>query len=274
MGMFKGGGGFLNNVVGTIIGTSFDTLTGTGDKGPWTKLSMEISVLQDGQTEPVQTFLDGGFLYEEDGAALSADKLTIEGGDGAVIQGRSEVAQFIGSLVKAGFPEASLDENGRNFQGLVGARVKFVKVKDEERTQRQGKQKGKDGKGEYDYQQLRVSEVLASDPKAAKAATAAAKKAAPAKTKGAAKAAPAADVDYTGADEALTAVLNESAEGQVEKGTLSSSVVKYALAKGMSGADREALRKLVTSEAYLASAAERNLIVIGGDAKKPIIVKA
>ncbi len=258
-----------------ILGYTIESFAGEGKFGGWQRLSIQLNTLSDGADEPRVRFLDGGFLAKSDVGVVtvSKDGLSLEGGTATepVIDPESEVAKFMDTYVEKGGVLG--DVTGRSFKEIIGRRIALTTVPDEEAQKRLGPQKGKDGK-DYDRTQLRVAAVHPADgfkataPKAANKA-AASKPAAAAKT-----AAPAADVDYSGADAALASILGGTDNGEIEKGGLSSAVVKYALEQKMAGADREALRKVVASDAYLASAAERGLIVIGGDAKKPVIINA
>ncbi len=256
-----------------ILGYTIESFAGDGKFGPWQRLSIQLNTLSDGADEPRVRFLDGGFLAKSDVnvVTVSKDGSTLVGGDESqpVIDPDSEVAKFMDSYVEKGGVLG--DVTGRSFKEIVGRRIALTTVPDEEAQKRLGPQKGKDGK-DYDRTQLRVAAVHPADGFKATAPKGQAKTTAskPAAT----KAAPAADVDYSGADAALASILAGTDNGEIEKGGLSSAVVKYALEQKMAGAEREALRKVVASDAYLASAVERGLIVIGGDAKKPVIVNA
>ncbi len=261
-----------------VIGYAFALNNGDGKFGPYSRLDVTLITQADGATETRTRFLDGGFLHKSHVGVVtvSKDGLTLEGGDPAegVIPEGSEVDLFLNSMVEKGFDAASIGV-GRNLAAIVGRRFGLTTVLDEAKTAREvkagrpAKQQGKDG-NEYDYTQLRVAAVHPADDYKPAKGTAAAKSQAAAKA-----AAPKAAADYTQADAALAGILAEAAGGELQKGLISSEVVKYALAKKLTGADRVALQKVVASDEYLKDAESRGLIIINAaDPKKVVIVNA
>lgn len=177
----KGGGGFLNNVDGLIIDYRFTTEPDFGTDAPArqrkdeesTPLWVELTVRQDGQEKTESTHLYAGaaddFVISEDGKTLSPAS------DDAMLWGGTAFLQFYGSLCDNAPEKFDPDvEAGDdlNFEHIIGARVRFVQVKDEDAMKRaakkaaqskgkinaQGQKKGKDGKY-YDIRTLQVSEV-------------------------------------------------------------------------------------------------------------------
>jgi hypothetical protein len=271
----KSGGGFLNGETGTIVGITFDSKTwGEGDKA-YDTISAKIDILQDGQTEPVSQFLPAGFMRE--GWEISEDGTTFESKlEGGIIDPKSDFARFLTSLVEAGLPEEVLGDC-RSFTSLAGYRVTFGKELNRERQLAAGKKKlGKKAAGAteeeimaagkrqdkqdktkfYNHDRLIVTAVLGQEeaPKAAKktAAKAAPKSGAAkgGKANGAAKSAAADDSAYESADAILIDLLADAPENTIATKSLSSLIVRKALADGMSTADRESLRKLMGSEAF------------------------
>jgi hypothetical protein len=129
-------------------------------------------------------------------------------------------------------------------------------VVDVEATKQFGKRKGKgDNKGkEFNRTYLVISEILGKeDVKAAKKTTAAPKAAA----KGAVKGKPAAeatgddfDVNQSAKD-MLYELLGNAKDNKIVKGTLNSLTMKYAGEQGWTNPQRDEVRKLVTSDAFL-----------------------
>ena len=161
---YKKGGGFLNNVDVTISGYEFIA----GETAPikkgsrkgelFTPLWIVPSFLEDGADEPqTQRLLIGDAARFGE---ISGDGLTLNTTDGSISQ-RSEAGVFIYSLIQGGFPETSLsdDDTILNFEPVIGARGRLKQVRDPEKTARQGKRQGKDGK-EYDQTVLQVDTVL------------------------------------------------------------------------------------------------------------------
>ena len=160
---FKRGGGFLNQVDATITGFQF--LVGEpaaikkGErKGEmFTPLSLVPSFRQDGADDDVsQRLLIGD---ADNFGEVSEDGKTLNLGEGR-ISGYCEAAIFVESLVEGGFPSERFDEDPStwNLDPAVGTRVRLIQEVNADKTKRQGKQKGKDGK-EYDRKDLKVSTV-------------------------------------------------------------------------------------------------------------------
>ena len=252
----KSGGGFLNNVSGTIVSTTLDSTNWDGKAGKdgYTTFSLELGIRPDGAGEPVSQFLQGGFLHEEE--TISADGSSIEAEhDKALVDESSELGKFLQSVADAGFDEQALiDSNFRTFSFLDNQRFTFKRVVDEEATKKFGKRKGKgkDGKpAEYMRDNLLVAEYLGEAEvvkrgKASKSAPAS-KAAKGGKANGAAKN---AEVDAA-IEQAEGVLLEIVADGAVNRAALSSKVVRYAVDNGLDTETREAIRKLVGSEDFL-----------------------
>ena len=264
-----GGGGYLNGVSGVIKSITFKAgNSGVAEKSgkSWTKYSGVITVLADGAENEVPQFADAGFLRGDQ--TISADNRTIEGDDAYFLSGNENpFGRFIVSLFEGEgnrLPESLWEatNGGRNYDALAGVRVTFQRVRDEEATKRMGKRKDPKTGKEYDRDYLLVSEVLAAPAPAAKGAKAAVKGAA----KGAVKAAPAV-ASTDAADAALLSILGGTADNTLERSKVSGAVVRYALAQKLEQADREAIRKTLQDDAYIADAADRGLIVVDGEGK-------
>jgi len=282
MGLFrKSGGGFLNGVNGVIQSITFDSKEWGEGEDAYTTLSACVKVLQDGAEDAVEQYLPAGFLYED--MSISADGKTIEGGnDGAVIQEGSEFAKFVQSAIETGgIGESAFDENGRNFEALEGLRVTFGKVLNKERQMAAGRKKlGKakaaaasedeimkagrrqdknDKTKFYNHDQLVVSAVLgredvkpAKGAKAKAGAKAAAPKSTAAKGGKANGAAKTVEEDYTAADALLVDLLADAKGNTINKASISSLIVRKALADDMDNETRDGFRKLLASDEYLA----------------------
>ncbi len=272
-GFRKPGGGFLHGVSGVIVGYKFDTKVFESKKKgveDYTKASVELNILQDGATVPVKQFLDAGFLY--DGQTVSADGLSLESDDERpILAPDTEFAKFIMSMFEAGLPEDALQDDGRNYEGLLGYRVTFAKINDEEKQLaigasrlgakaktatreallEAGKQVDKkDPKKSYNQQYLAVSAVLGkSDVKASKkTAVTVTTKPAASKRNGKVEA-----MDEQPVVDVLISLLADAADNTLPTNKLSSLFVHYALANGIKGEERETMRKLISSAPFVAS---------------------
>jgi hypothetical protein len=160
---FKRGGGFLNNVDGMITDYEFTTEFPGGGKqrgkksSDFTPLFFILSARVDGADEDVTTTLNAGnadnFEISDDGKTLTPVE------DGYELSANSALGKFITSLCEAGFPETNLPEDTINYEPIIGTRVRFVQVRNEEATKKYGKRKSKDGR-EFDRQDLKISNVL------------------------------------------------------------------------------------------------------------------
>jgi hypothetical protein len=265
MSMFRKSGGST----GVIQSVGFSTKEWDGDNGPYSTLSFDFTFLIDGGTEPVNRFLNAGFL--NDGVSVNDDgTLSVEEEGQAAIGENTEFARFIGSLVEQGFPEANLDPNGLDWSALVGTRLTLTQWVDEEATKKFGTRKSKKNGKEYKRSETRVGKLLGM-PGETKTAAPAKGKAAPKATaakgaaKGAAKKQEAADT--TAADNAIVEILGDAKDNTVLRGAISMAVVKYCAKNKMSAEEREPLRKQLADEAYLADATERGVIKYDGAAK-------
>ena len=244
----KSGGGFLNGVAGTIVGYNLDAKEWPGKKGgdAYTTLSVELDILQDGADEPVQQFLQAGFLNDE--VTVSDDAQSLESEDDkSIIPEDSEFGRFLQSAVDASFPEEGLVEaNLRNFAALVNQRFTFKREVDAEATAKFGKRKGKDGK-EYNRDLLLVSEYH-GEVEAKSAMKGAKKTSAPAKS---AKSSKKDAEDFTEAEAVLLAILADAKDNKLERTALSGKIVRYAVDNKLDNATRESYRKLIGSEDFL-----------------------
>ena len=252
-GKASGGGGYLNNVAGTIAGYNFDAKEWPGKKGadPYTTFSLELEILADGATDPVSQFLKCGFL--NDGENISDDGQRMES-ENPVIAVGSDAHRFLTSLVDAGFPEAELVATNLNdLTPIVNARVTFKREVDEEAVKRGQKDryKNKEGKEvESDPKILLVKEYHGQVERTGKAG----KKAAA--TKGAkttaSKKPAAAEQDFTQAENVLLSILADADENTLSRTALSGKIVRYAVDNKLDNDTREGLRKLIGSEDFLA----------------------
>lgn len=265
---FKKGGGFLNNVQGVIASYQFTDVFPFGDsekksgKSDFNPLYFVLGAEVDGADDEQKTTL---FAGSADDFEISEDGLTLTPvDDNAGFRANNDFYKFIASLCEAGFPETQLPDDGEpiNYESILGTRVTFVQVKDEEkmgkdaknyRTSKgkfneQGQKKGKDGKY-YNQTYLTVSEVLAlpgtEEPKGKAAKSTG--KAAPAGK--AAKGKPAkeeVDIDAL-AVETLIDVVKEN-DGKLAKAKLPT---KVQLKLGAKHPQREEVRKLIYTDEFL-----------------------
>lgn len=280
----KGGGGFLNQVDGVIAAFAFTTepeFGGNGGnqsapKGDGTPLWVALTAQVDGAEKPETTHLFAGynaddFVISEDGSSLTPAV------DGASLWGGTAFAQFYESAVTNGLTDVEPAEDGTmNFgAALVGARVRFVQVKDDAAMKRaaknfrmskgkvneQGQKKGKDGKF-YDIRTLQVEKVYSegntvaapATGKKAMATKTAAKPAAAGKKPAAAKAQPTEDVSEV-AEAALAEILAKNENG-LQKTKLNLAVTRHLV----SHPQREAIRTYLADENNLNALAEAGVI--------------
>jgi len=269
------GGGFLNNVAGVIKSIEFvGGNNGENEYGPWLAYSAKATIRPDGAEKDVEQYIPAGFLRGNN--TISKNGRRIEGSDPYMLDGNTPFGKFVVSLVEGEgtrFPEDRLGDL-RSYEAVDGTRVTFERKVDEEETKRQGMRKytGTDGKErEVPRDVLLVKEVLAlPDTKGGKGAS---KTTTGGGAKGAAVAtAAAADTDAT--DAALTAILSAAKDRTLSRSKVSSSVIGYALKAGLDGAVRESIRTQLSSDAYVADAVERGLIVVEGEGKAANLILA
>ncbi len=283
----KGGGGYLHNVSGNIISIDFVAgNSGENEYGPWTAYSAKMLIQADGAEAPAEQFMNAGFLRGNN--TVSEDGRTIEGDDDYSLDGNTAFGQFVVSLVEgegARFPEDRLGDL-RTYAPVDNTRVTFLRAKDEPRTAREEKAgrpttttNKKTGK-EYGFDVLLVKEVLALPEANGKPAVKATKVNGKPATKATTKATkPAAAVATNGteaADAALVGILGAAANRTLSRSKMTSSMIGYSLkaTPPIEGEAREAIRKLLGSDAYIADAVERGLIVVDGEGKSASLILA
>jgi hypothetical protein len=226
----------------------------------------------DGAEKEQSTTLFAGSADEWE---ISEDGLTLEAvDDSSGIRSNSDLGRFIASMVENGFDENNLPEDGEpiNYESIVGQRVNFVQVPDEDAMKKQaktfrksngkyneqGQKKGKDGKY-YNLTYLTVSEVLGEAEVAPKAAAAKGKTATGKKVNS--KADPEAVIREL-ATETLLAILGDN-DGSIAKAKLPQAIAKKL---GVKHPQREEVRQEVYSDAFLKTQAGWSY-----DAKKQVI---
>jgi hypothetical protein len=293
MGWFKrkGGGGFLAGENGTLVSIAFDSkVFGEGDSA-YESTSAELKILQDGQTEPVQQFLNVGFLYEDQ----SVEGAELKGG-AAVLEG-SEFYHFVQSALDKGAVTEEELADGTDFSALAGKRYTFAKVPNVDRQMAAGRKKlGKkaaDATDEvimkagrrqdqndktkfYNHDMLTVGAYLGEAEAPKKGAKTTAKAAAPktvaakgGKANGAAKTVD--GDDFEAADAMLVALLTSTKGNVIPKGSIKSAVVRKALETDMPNDERDTYRELFNKDEYLA---RENGWVYSPDAKNQPIALA
>jgi hypothetical protein len=274
----SGGGGYLNNVTGVLVGAQYGMKTWPAKKeggDDYTTISLELEILPAGAEAAVKQFLPAGFLNDDE---------TVEDGvivaDHPVVAVGSDAHKFLSSLVEAGFDESALVEANLNDAGsIVNARVTFKKEIDAEAKAAGRKEKFKTHKGkevETDVKNLLVKEYHGQVEPAKKGAKSASKSAAPkaaaGKTNGKAKNAE-ADALIETADKVLVAILKEAGKA-LDRTSLSAKIVRYATQNKLAdesaehNAIRESLRKLIGSEDFLSR--ENGWTFAAGDKGQPV----
>lgn len=243
----KGGGGFLNNEDGEITGYEFTNKNVKGEKSEWVYFVPTIK--RDGAADEVtQHFFVGGvdqYTISKDGQSLSSE-------DGVVLGKTTPITRLLESMMDNGLDESELPDlaggDDLELSALVGRRFRFVQEVDEKATKELGKRKGtgKHKGKEFNRTNTVVSKVYDVDAKAAKGGKSAGK------TNG--KAAGKSKKDDDGDDlqeeavAVLTDLLSDIKDGEIPRAKLSMALTK----KLMKNENREALRKLITSDDFLA----------------------
>ena len=266
----RASGGFLNNVDGTFVSYEFTRVPPKQRKeSEWVYLVPSIRV--DGSEEEVtqHLFMGGAERYEISKDGLS---LTMVDETPVTIGAKTPAGRFLGSLIEKGFPESSLPDleagEALNLEAVNGTRLRFVQEKDPEGTEKAGKRKDKKTGKEYDRTNTLVAAVLAlpGEEKRGKGSTRptlTARRAAgaTATTSRSSKAAgkpngKMQEADLTEeADTVLLEILGDK-DGEIKRKSLSIEITK----RRMKDPNRDAIRELVYSEAYLTDAVERGVI--------------
>lgn len=257
MGMFRKQQG----QTGTITDYSFDIKEWESKKkgvGTYSTLSYNFKFKVDGADEPVERFLNAGFVYE--GTTISDDGRTLENDDvdGGIIQEDTEFARFVGSLIEKGFDESQLDESGRNFEALIGQRLQLVNWTDDEATKKFGKRKSKKDGKEYNRTETRVAQVYEKEE--VKATKGKAAKSTSKPTSKTPKQEEVEEVDTAQADEVITELVSDAKGNVIPRTGISAQVVRYALKKRLSTDVRDQLRATLMDVEYLKDAADRGII--------------
>lgn len=249
-GFKTGGGGFLNNVDGTIVDYTLSTdFIGKNGKpvkqqrkpGAAIPINAYLQVRLDGADDVigtnVQVAWDADFDISDDGKSLEPKS------DEANVSGQAPWGTLIDSMCKNGFDENELPEDEFNWEPILGRRCRFIQVKDDKATERAGKRKSADGKREFDRTRLAVSQVYDADAKPGKAT----------KPGKAGKGAP----DFTAqADATILDLIKANGD------ELLRSKIKVRATQALRGnADKDAIVKLLMSDDYLDSAVDREVIV-------------
>jgi hypothetical protein len=114
----------------------------SGAKKAYATLSAKLTISKDGAEDPIDQFLEAGFIYPERGQAVSEDGTTLEGKAG-VGEG-TEFARFVQSAIDKGFDQnLLLDEsgNGSNFSALAENRYEFGRAINEPKQLASGAKK-------------------------------------------------------------------------------------------------------------------------------------
>lgn len=261
-------GGRLNGVEGTITGLELTTVFPFGEgtskfKDAGTPIYAVLTVRPDGADEDIIEPLKAGkeedFTIEDDAMSLTPAN------EGQGIHPSSKFGKLLGSLVENSngqFSEENLGftnwpENRLNFGAMVGARVKFTRVKDAELQEKFGKKKDKKSGKEYDRDYLAVAEVFsvaASKGKSGKPSAGKSK---------------AVEFDAQDAADTVLPVIVEKAGGTLLRARLSAQAQVMLTAKHPLGAHKSEILAVIMDPTYLEDADTRG--IIGYDAKKQVL---
>lgn len=258
---FKGGGGFLKDVDGTIRDYTFtDEFNGVPfvpgkkpDGNPkFHSLFGVVEIQVDGADETVSQHL---FVGNADDYEISEDgKTLVPHADDQQFSKSAGFSRLLASLVEAGFPEESLPEDEFNFEAIIGARVRFGQEvvldrsgKPSKRVAKKGKFKGR----EFENTTTVVTAYYGQADDAEKEeapAKASAKGSAPKAAAKSSKKAEPEEVDLNDLTGTTVIAAIENADGQV----LNVAKLKMAVMNviGPKHAQRDAVIKLATSEKF------------------------
>jgi hypothetical protein len=275
----KGGGGFLNGVDGVIVDYQFTDSPDFGGagasapRGTFASFFCALTVRQDGSDADETTHL---FVGSAEDFVISEDGHELQPVENAALWGNTAFAGFYESLVTHGLEDIDPEEGAAlNFTHMIGARCRFIQVKDEQAMERakknarssrgkineQGQKKGKDGKY-YDIRTLQVSAVHstgdapASKPNGKPAAKASGKPALAAANRLAEK-----------AQATLVAILEAEKGNSLSKSKLNVAVTR-ALQKDK---DRDEVRKLLYDDETLDTLVDAGVIEYDKSSKQQTI---
>lgn len=282
-GVIKQGGGFWNNVDGRLEGVTFTTVPPGADAeaSEWIYMVPEIHI--DGADKPTTQHLFMGaaerYTLEEDGAN------EVSGVDDAPVSigSNTPAGKFLTTLLDAN-PEKDVEallpdvEGGEalTFEALAGTRLRLKQEVDEAGTKKQGKRKVKDPKTgktkEYDRTNTVVVTVYSlpgeegSGGKKPVGKSPAAKggKAPAGKPAKAPKGNPLQDKADTAIKELIEAAVDKkNPQGTIPVSKLSVGILRVESLKG--DKDKEAVRKLIQTEDYLAGGEDRGIFKHNSD---------
>lgn len=257
----KKGGGFWNNVNVKITEYEFSP-KGPGEKkaGDWVYLVP--TVREDGKDKDTNQhlFLGGVKNYEisKDGQSVtSIDENSGEALEMTTYGAKTPAGRFLDTLLENGFPEDELPDLGAgealNLEAIVGYRIRLVQEVDVEGTKKRGQRVDEKTGKKYDRTNTVVAAVYGNDDAPAKGTGA---KTAVKGPKGI-KADKGADALAKQTDDAVIAVI----EGNVTKANKTGATPVAKLSMGVfrivKGDNKDAVRKLVNSDDYVAEAVAR-----------------
>lgn len=267
-GAIKQGGGFLNNVDGTITGYEFTQVPPNG-KEDSEQIYFVPSIQVDGADKEITQHF---FMGQADRYKISKDGQTVTAADGESVTFGGKVAfgKLLTSMLANGLDESELPdlEGGDDLElsALVGRRYRFVQEIDEAANAKLGKRKVKDPKTkktvEYNRTNTVVSKVYGSEAAPKSNGKVASKPNGKAKSSG-------SDDMMEEADSIITDLL-ASNDGEVERGKLSLALTKAL----MKNANRETLKKLILSDDYITSDDRESIFTLEGKGSKQKLVAA
>lgn len=288
MSLFKKQAGGFTGKLNSLKFESKDWKSDNGKK--YSTLTAALEIEKDGADEAIQQFLPAGFFYPKDGQSISEDGETLEGG--AAVGEDSEFARLVQSAIEKGIDADTLldsDGNGTNFSALVGYRYEFGRqinvekqmasgrkklgkkaaaTATDEEIMKAGRQQDKKDKTKfYNHNFLVVANVFdkaEEKPTKGKGKTSAKADEKPAKKGKKADAEP----DYDAADALLIDLLASAKGNSINKGSLSSVIVRKALEDDMEDEERDAFRELLSSDEFLER--EAGWTFDADDKKQPI----
>lgn len=247
----KNGGGFWNNVDGTLQGYEFTNVGpakggSQGEETEWCYLVPRMLI--DGAKVPTTQHL---FMGSMDRYIISDDRQTVTSAEGFVtIGGTTPVGRFFATLIECEpKAEALLPDleagDALNLSGIVGTRMRLGQEKDEKGTEKRGKRLDKAGKPTYDRTNTIVTRVYSlPNTQATASAPATSGKGQNGQT----------TVDELAAA-AIMAALGKAKEGKLHKAKLMVPVLQFIGGDPTRKPHQQAVQKRITQDDFLASIA-------------------
>jgi len=272
----KKAGGFWNNVNAKVTGYEF-TAKGPGEKkdGDWVYLVP--SVREDGKDKDTNQhlFLGGVKQYEisDDGQSVtSIDEASGDALEMTTYGAKTPTGRFLDTLLENGFPEDELPDLGAgeplSLGAIVGYRIRLGQEVDVEGTKKRGQRVDEKTGKKYDRTNTIVAAVYGNEGAPAAKGTGS-KTAAKAGAKG--KADKGADALAKQTDDAVVAVILANVTKTNKTGATPVAKLSMGVFRVVKGDNKDAVRKLVNNDNYVAEAVARGAFQYDEDTESVFI---